>query len=231
MIQSHGLLVLSLLTMEAPSTLRARDVRDAMTQVLRSARVWDDDPRASSRRARYTAGEIDGRRLPSYAAEEAVDPARRTETFAEVMLAVDTWRWAGVPFRLRAGKALQVTRKEAVVTFRQPRWIPTGLSGYQRPDRLRIGFDPEVLSLDLNVNGEGDPSVIDPVTLGVTLRAGALPPYGDVLSRVLEGDPTLAVRGDTAVECWRIVNPVLAAWRDDAVPLQGYPAGSTGPGD
>jgi glucose-6-phosphate 1-dehydrogenase len=231
MIQSHSLQVLSLLAMEAPSTLEARDFRDAKAAVLRATRVWDDDPTAWSRRARYTAGEIDGRSLPSYVDEEGVDPDRRTETFAEVVLAVNTWRWAGVPFRVRAGKALRTLRKEAVITFRQPPWVPVGLAGYDRPDRLRIGFDPDWLRLDLNINGPGDPSVVDPVTLEASFEPGQLPPYGEVLKGVFEGDPTLSVRGDTAVECWRIVEPVLSAWRDDQVPLQQYPAGGAGPED
>jgi glucose-6-phosphate 1-dehydrogenase len=194
--------------------------------VLRATRVWDDDPATWSRRARYTAGQVDGRRLPSYADEDGVDPDRKTETFAEVVLAVNTWRWAGVPFRVRAGKALRALHKEAVVTFKQPPWVPTGLTGYDRPDRLRIGFDPDRLSLDLNINGPHDLSVIEPVTLEAGLGPGQLPPYGEVLRGVFEGDPTLSVRGDTAVECWRIVEPVLAAWRDDQVPLEEYPAGS-----
>ena len=226
MIQSHSLQVLALLAMEAPSTLEARDVRDAKAAVLRATRVWDDDPATWSRRARYTAGKIDGRALPSYVDEEGVDPGRQTETFAEVVLAVDTWRWAGVPFRVRAGKALQALRKEAVITFKQPPWVPVGLTGFDRPDRLRIGFDPDRLCLDLNINGPGDPSELDPVTLEAGLDLGDLPPYGQVLRGVFEGDPTLSVRGDTAVECWRIVEPVLAAWRDDQVPLEEYPAGS-----
>jgi glucose-6-phosphate 1-dehydrogenase len=229
MIQSHSLQVLSLLAMEAPSTLDATDLRDGKAQVLRATRVWEDDPVAFSRRARYTAGEIDGRRLPSYVDEEGIDPDRKTETFAEVVLAVDTWRWAGVPFRVRSGKALSPPRKEAVVTFKQPPWVPTGLTGYDRPDRLRIGFEPDHLCLDLNINGPGDPAVIDPVTLEADFGPGQLPAYGEVLAGVLQDDPTLSVRGDTAVECWRIVEPVLKAWRNDEVPLQDYPAGSTGP--
>ena len=230
MIQSHSLQVLALLAMEAPSTLQARDVRDATAAVLRATSVWDGDPATWSRRARYTAGRIDGRALVSYVDEEGVDRDRGTETFAEVILAVNTWRWAGVPFRVRAGKALRRLRKEAVITFKQPPWVPVGLRGYDRPDRLRIGFDPDWLRLDLNINGPGDPSVIDPVTLEADFALGELPPYGEVLRGVFNGDPTLSVRGDTAVECWRIVEPVLAAWRDGRVPLQAYRAGSTGPG-
>ncbi len=91
---------------------------------------------------------------------------------------------------------------------------------------MRIGFDPDRLSLDLNINGPADPYVLDRVTLQAAFGPGHLPPYGEVLRGVFEGDPTLSVRGDTAVECWRIVEPVLEAWRDDEVPLQEYPAGS-----
>jgi glucose-6-phosphate 1-dehydrogenase len=226
MIQSHSLQVLSLLAMEPPSTLSARDLRDCTAQVLRATRVWDSDPVRYSRRARYAAGQVHGRLLPAYVDEEGVDPDRNTETYAEVVLAVDTWRWAGVPFRLRAAKALGSPRKEAVVVFKDPPWIPHGLTGYDRPNRLRVGFDPDWLRVELNINGEGDPSVIDPITLDATFGPGDLPPYGDVLARVLEGDPTLSVRGDAAVECWRIVAPVLRAWRTNAVPLEEYHAGS-----
>jgi glucose-6-phosphate 1-dehydrogenase len=71
--------------------------------------------------------------------------------------------------------------------------------------------------------------VIEPVTLEANLGPGQLPPYGEVLRGVFEGDPTLSVRGDTAVECWRIVEPVLEAWREDEVRLQEYTVGTTGP--
>ena len=146
MVQSHLLQVLALLAMDAPPTIDARELRDRKAQVLRATRLWDDDVRASTRRARYTAGEIDGRRLPAYADEAGVDESRGTETLAEVVLAVDTWRWAGVPFRLRSGKAMSATRKEAVITFKQPSRVPDGLTGYERPDRLRIGFGPDRLA-------------------------------------------------------------------------------------
>ena len=103
------------------------------------------------------------------------------------------------------------------------------LSGYDRPDRLRIGFEPDQLRLDFNINGPGDPSVLEPATISAAFGRGDLPPYGQVLRGVFEGDPALSVRGDTAVECWRIVEPVLHAWRGNEVPLQEYPAGSAGP--
>ncbi|MGW4947420.1 glucose-6-phosphate dehydrogenase [Actinoplanes sp. NPDC004185] len=231
MVQSHLLQVLALLAMDAPPSIDAREVRDRKAQVLRATRLWDDDARTCTRRARYTAGEIDGRRLPAYAEEAGVDPGRNTETLAEVVLTVDTWRWAGVPFRLRSGKAMSATRKEAVITFKQPSRVPDGLTGYDRPDRLRIGFGPDRLAVDLNINGPGDPFEIDPVTLDADFGPGELPAYGEVLRGVLDDDPLLSVRGDTAEQCWRIVEPVLSAWRDGTVPLLEYPAGSEGPDD
>jgi glucose-6-phosphate 1-dehydrogenase len=134
-----------------------------------------------------------------------------------------------VSFRLRTGKALGKLDKRVMITFREPKWVPEGLHGYERPDRLHIGLDPEVLRLDFNINGVADPWVVDRVRMGVDLEPGDLPAYGQVLAGVLGGDPTLSVRGDQAVQTWRIVQPVLRAWREDAVPLQEYAAGSDGP--
>jgi glucose-6-phosphate 1-dehydrogenase len=231
MIQSHLLQVLSLVAMEVPPTVGERDLRDSRAQVLRATRVWDGDPVANSYRARYTAGEIDGSQLPSYVDEEGVDPAHKTETLAEVVFAVNTWRWAGVPFRLRSGKAIGRPRKEVTITFKEAQLVPTGLRGCDRPNRLHIGIGqgPDHVSLDFNISGPGDPFELDAVALEATFGAGDLPEYGEVLKGVLEGDATLSVRGDMAVDCWRIIAPVQEAWRKDEVPLEEYPAGSGGP--
>jgi glucose-6-phosphate 1-dehydrogenase len=233
MIQSHLLQVLSLLVMEAPAAINAQDFRDEKAQALRATKIWDGDPASSSRRARYTAGQVAGRDLPDYAAEEGVDPSRQTETFAEIVVGVENWRWSGVPFRLRSGKALGDPRKEAVVTFRPTPHLPRGLSGVDLPDRLRIGlgFGADRLGLDLNINGSGNPGTIDAVTLEAEFGAGELPEYGEVLRGVLRDDPTLSVRGDTAEQCWRIIEPVREAWAAGEVPLEQYAAGSPGPGD
>jgi glucose-6-phosphate 1-dehydrogenase len=193
--------------------------------------VRGDDPVASSRRARYTAGSVEGKKLPSYVDEQGVDPSRQTETLAEVTVEVDTWRWAGVPFTLRSGKALGTRRREIVVTFRPARHIPVGLKGTREPTKLRIMLAPDAMSLELNVNGPGDPHEIDRIALEAEFGPGELNAYGEVLEGILDGDPSLSVRADTAVECWRIVEPVLAAWHDGRVPLEEYPAGSGGPGD
>ncbi|MEV2240956.1 glucose-6-phosphate dehydrogenase [Micromonospora sp. NPDC049891] len=231
MVQSHLLQVLALLAMDPPPSLRAEELRGRKSQVLRATRLWRDDPTEASRRARYTAGEVGGRRLPNYADEPGVDPARGTETLAELAVTVDNWRWAGVPFRLRSGKAVDAVRKEAIITFKQPTRVPDGLTGYERPDRIRIGFGPDRLGLDLNINGPGNPFELEQANLTADFGPGDLPAYGEVLRGAFEGDPTLSVRADVAEECWRIVEPVLAAWKAGTVPLQEYRAGSAGPAD
>jgi glucose-6-phosphate 1-dehydrogenase len=102
MIQSHLLQVMAVLTMNAPATLSAVDLRDEKQLVLRATRLLDGDPVANSRRARYSAGTIEGRDLPAYVDEEGVDASIETETLAEVVVEVQNWRWAGVPIRLRS---------------------------------------------------------------------------------------------------------------------------------
>jgi glucose-6-phosphate 1-dehydrogenase len=229
MIQSHLLLVLALTTMEPPSTLDSDDLRGAMAQALRATHLWPGDLQTVARRARYTAGTIDGRDLPSYADEKGVDPALGTETLAEITLAVDNWRWAGVPFVLRSGKALDDTRKDIVVTFKPAPHLPVGLTGSTAPTRLRIALDPNGIKLDINVNGEGDPFTLETITLESDLGAGNLDAYGEILAGILTDDPSISVRGDVAEECWRIITPILEAWKKGAVPLDEYPAGSAGP--
>jgi glucose-6-phosphate 1-dehydrogenase len=229
MIQSHLLQVLALVAMEPIATVNATDVRDAKAQVLRACRPWDDDPVGSARMARYTRGSIDGRAVPDYTAEPGVDPARNTETLAELVVEIDNWRWSGVPFRLRSGKALRERRKEVLITFKPVPHLPTGLGGEPTPNRLRLTMGPDRMALEMNVNGPDDPLTLDRVSLDTDLNPGRLPAYGEVLAGVLEGDPLLAVRGDTAEECWRIVDPVLQAWREGKVPMDEYAAGSDGP--
>jgi glucose-6-phosphate 1-dehydrogenase len=229
MIQSHLLQVLALVAMDPIATINAVDLRDAKAQVLRACRPWNDDPVAASRRARYTQGSIDGREVPDYTAEPGVDPSRNTETLAELIVEVDNWRWAGVPFRLRSGKALRERRKEVTVTFQPLPHLPTGLRGQAIPERLRLEMSPDRMALEMNVNGPDDPLVLDRIALDTNLNPGRLPAYGEVLGGVLDGDPLLSVRGDTAEECWRIVDPVLQAWRDGEVLMDEYAAGSDGP--
>ncbi|KJQ54127.1 glucose-6-phosphate dehydrogenase [Microbacterium sp. SA39] len=229
MIQSHLLQVLAVLAMEEPAALDEVDFREATGAVLRATHVWNDDPSASSRRARYTAGTVEGVAKPSYVDEPGVDPDRETETLAEATFEVRNARWAGVPFRLRSGKALGEPAREIVVRFRPVRHVPTGLTGTADGAILRFSLGPDRMSLELNLNAEEDPFELERATLSADLGEGALKAYAEVLSGVLDGDPMLAVRGDAAEQCWRIIAPILEAWKSGAVPLEEYEAGSVGP--
>lgn len=227
MIQSHLLLVLALVTMEAPTSIRAGELRGAMAGVLRSTRV--PDPTNNTRRARYTAGTIDGRKFPSYTNEPGVDGANETETLAELTVVIDNWRWAGVPMMLRSGKAIGDGRKEILVTFKPVPYLPEGFVGKNPRQTLRILLSPESMELSVSTNGEDDPFRLEQSSLTATFAPGELGPYGEVLAGILSDDPTLSVRGDEVEECWRIVAPVLAAWKAGKVPLDSYRAGTAGP--
>lgn len=229
MIQSHLLQVLAVLAMDSPTSLAAADFRDRKSALLRAVHVRGDDPVASSRRARYAAGVIDGTPRVGYLDEPDVDASRDTETLADVEFEIRTPRWEGVPFRLRSGKALGARFAEIAVVFRAPENVPEGFRGSADPEVMRFTLGPDRLSWELNLNGEADPLELERGTLVAEFGAGDLPPYGEVLEGILDHDPMLAVRGDAAEECWRIVAPVLAAWRAGAVPMAEYPAGSLGP--
>lgn len=229
MIQSHLLQILAFFAMETPAAVDAKEVQSLKAQALRATRLWREDPATASRRARYTAGRLAGRDVPDYAAEEGVDPARETETLAELVVEIRNARWAGVPIVLRSGKALADPAKRIVVTFRQPAHVPTGLHDPTPPDRLVLELKPGAVTLGLTMNAEGDPFALEQKELRAELGKPRMLPYGEVLAGIFDGDPLLSIRGDVAMECWRIVEPALAAWADGTVALEEYPAGSSGP--
>ena len=229
MIQSHLLQVMALVTMDAPQSVHATDLRAAKTEALRAVRPFAGDPVAAGRRARYTAGTVGDRRLPSYVDEHGVDTQRGTETLAELTLESTTWRWSGVPFTLRSGKALRAARREIAITFREVPHLPVGLDGHLEPTVLRICLGPDAMVLELNVNGPGDPFVLDRGRLTADFGAGRLNPYGEVLHGILDRDPSLSLSGEAAEHAWGIIDQIRAAWQTGEVPLEEYPAGSTGP--
>jgi glucose-6-phosphate 1-dehydrogenase len=231
MVQNHLLQLLCLVAMEPPISLGERDLRDRKVDVLRSVRPLDsDDIIRHSRRARYLAGRIDsrdgGHDVPAYVNEDGVDPAHRTETFAEVEFRLDNWRWPDTTFRLRTGKALARDRKEVVVRFRPVPHLP--FCDDARPNQLRFGLDPEDLRLELTGIG-AQPTTLAPLTMATRLELPELPAYGRLLQAVLTGDSALSIRGDEAEQSWEVVTPILSAWAKDLVPLEEYPAGSDGP--
>lgn len=229
MIQSHLLLVHALVTMERPASLASDDLHDAMLASLAATGPFGGATATSSRRARYTAGTIDGRQIVDYVDEPGVDATRGTETLAEVTVEVQTPRWSGVPITLRSGKAIGWPATEIVLTMRPVHERLGGLLGEAPPAAIRVSLSPEHLSIDLDINGAGDPFDLDRVTLETDFGDGQLSAYGEVLAGILAGDDTLSVRGDLAEQCWRITDAVLASWRTGEVPLDEYPAGSSGP--
>ncbi|TVZ01460.1 glucose-6-phosphate dehydrogenase [Trebonia kvetii] len=227
MVQNHLLQVLCLVAMEPPVSLDERDLRDRKVDVLRSIRpLTDDDVVRRSRRARYLAGRIGDTDIPAYVDEPGVDQARQTETFAEVELKLDNWRWSGTTFRIRAAKAIGGGRREVAVHFREVPQLPAAMHG--ESNVLRFGLEPESLHLELTAVTDRL-GVLSPLTLTTELLPPSLPAYGQLLLNVLSHDASLSIRGDEAEESWRVVAPVLDAWARDIVPMDSYPAGSQGP--
>jgi glucose-6-phosphate 1-dehydrogenase len=229
MVQNHLLQILCLVAMEPPISLGERDLRDRKVDVLRSIRPFDTARvREATRRARYGAGWLRDHDVPPYVEEAGVDPAHATETFAEVVLELDGWRWAETTFRLRTGKALRSDRREVVVHFRPVPHLPSE-HAVPPSNRLRFGLEPQDLALELTGVGPGVGFSLVPLVLQADLEEPELPAYGRLLLNVLSGDTTLSIRGDEAEESWRVVTPIIEAWAAGHVPMEDYPAGSDGP--
>jgi glucose-6-phosphate 1-dehydrogenase len=229
MIQNHLRQLLCLVGMEAPLTLDERTLRDRKVDVLRAIRrLSSEEVERYTVRARYAAGHIGERQVPSYTDEAGIDPVRGTETFAQVTLWVDNWRWAGVPFVLRSGKALGRERREIAVHFRPVPHLAFEANDPQ-PNVLRLLLEPDRLAFGLNLNRPGIPFPLERIELGADLASEGLPAYTRLLLQILEGDCTLSIRDDEAEESWRVVAPILEAWAQGRVPLLEYPAGSDGP--
>lgn len=226
MLQSHLLLVMTFVAMSEPARLEADELHNLMLHTLRSTHVFDDDPVTHSRRGRYGAGTVEGKDVVAYVEEEGVDPDRGTETLAEVVLEIRNQRWAGVPITLRSGKALDEKRSHVQVRFKTVRHLPEGLDGETAPNTLTIGMSPQRIGLDISTNTDNDRLRLSTTHLDADLGESNLRPYGEILGRIFDNDHLLSVRGDVAEECWRVLEPVIRAWRDDRVPLREYPAGS-----
>jgi glucose-6-phosphate 1-dehydrogenase len=204
-LQGHMLQLLALVGMEPPTD--EDDLHARKLDAIGSVRLA-----GNGRRARYTAGRLaDGREVRAYADEKGVDPARRTETFAEVVVELDTQRWKGTRFVLRAGKALSRRRKLVLLRFRGGGELEMGIDGPDDVVLRLVGVASRSLELRASAGGDG------------------LPPYAHVLLDVLGGTSAVSVSGEEAERCWEVVAPVLSAWEAGDVPLEQYPAGSAGP--
>lgn len=230
MVQNHLLQLLALIAMEPLHALDERTLRDHKVAVLRAVRrLTPDEVLRQSMRGRYTRGAIGKEEILPYRQEEGVRAERNTETFAQVTLSIDNWRWAGVPFLLRTGKALGCDRREIAIHFKPVPHLAFGQEAQPVPNVLAIELDPNRIALKVNVNEPGDLFDLEQIELDTGFPSGALPAYARLLLDILDGDPTLSIRDDEAEESWRIVEPILQVWGNGGVPLVDYPAGSDGP--
>ena len=212
-IQNHLFQVLANLAMEPPVRTDSESIRDEKVKVLKAML-----PLAPENLIR---GQFRG-----YLKEPGVKPDSKVETFAALKLEVDSWRWRGVPFYIRAGKLLPVTCTEIVVRLRQP---PTMYQGFGvKSNYVRLRISPDItIALGLNrmaplTESAGELTEI----LGVTHPpAGEMDAYERVLSDAMAGDATLFAREDYVEEAWRIVDPALKA----GTPVYEYEPNTWGP--
>lgn len=228
MVQNHLMEAMALVLMEQPARVDAHSFRGVRVEGLRAVHTpTAERMRHDTLRARYTAGTIGTRQVPSYVDEPGVDPSRGTETYASLTLQVDNPRWEGVPFTLRSGKALPSDSAEIAIHFRAvPRYLLEQWPGIE-PNVLRIGLTEPYVRLSTTLNGPDQQAEIR------QLEARSTPPrftaYAHLILEMLRGDPMLFIRGDEAEESWRIIDPVMQAWSAAQVPIQDYAAGTAPP--
>jgi glucose-6-phosphate 1-dehydrogenase len=212
-IENHLFQVLSNLAMEPPVGNDPESIRDEKVKVLKAIPLLD--------RASVVRGQFRG-----YRDEKGVSPESRVETFAALKLAINSWRWDGVPFYIRAGKCLPVTATEVVARLRRPPWILPGAQ--PPPNYFRFRINPDVaIALGAMVMNPGEVMTGRPIELLACQRPAAekVDPYERLLADAMKGDPTLFAREDYVEEAWRIVSPVLG----DVTPLYEYEPNTWGP--
>jgi glucose-6-phosphate 1-dehydrogenase len=213
-LQNHLLQILALLAMDPPGRHAPDAVREERSRLLRSVRPLDP--------ASVIRGQFRG-----YQDEDGVAPDSSVETYAAVKVHIDTWRWAGVPFYIRAGKRLPLTATEVLVEFRRPPLAVFGELVGSRSNHLRLRLSPIMrIALGMRVKVAGEQMVGEDVELVATDQPREdRPPYERLLGDALEGDDELFAREDTVEAEWQVVEPILG----DAAPLYEYEPGTWGP--
>jgi glucose-6-phosphate 1-dehydrogenase len=229
-IQNHMLQLVSLVAMEPPVAFEADAVRDEKVKVLRALR-----PITEAVRGQYAAGSVLGEHAAGYRAEEKVDPQSKTETYAALKLFVDNWRWADVPFYVRAGKRLPKRVTDISIHFRPapyPLFSRLGMKMHANVLAIRIQPD-EGISLKFDSKLPGPTVRTAPVTMEFRYATsfGAEPPeaYERLLLETMLGDATLFARRDEIETAWAWLDPLLKKWTEEQTGPDLYPAGTWGP--
>jgi glucose-6-phosphate 1-dehydrogenase len=213
-VQNHLLQVVALLAMEPPVGRDAEGTRDAKAQAFRAMRPLDP-------------AEVVRGQFPEYRHEPGVACDSQVETFAAVRLHIDSWRWAGVPFYIRAGKCLPGTASEVFVELKRPPQALFSDAGEVPPNYFRFRLSPHVeLSLGARAKLPGERMLGENVELAACHDGvDEMTPYERLLGDAMRGDQMLFAREDSVEEAWRVVGPAL----DGATPVHEYTAGSWGP--
>jgi glucose-6-phosphate 1-dehydrogenase len=244
MVQSHLMQVMALVAMEPPVTMKADDIRVEKTKVFNATRPpREQDIDRVAVRGQYGAGQVNGSPLVGYRQEKGVAPASQTETYAAVQMFVDTWRWSGVPFYLRSGKAMSRKLTEIVISFKQTPHrlfhdVKRGSNGSSRPqNQIVINVQPDEgihLRFEGKVPGGGMniKSVLMDFDYAEAFQAEPPEAYATLLLDAIRGDQTLYKHRDEIEGSWRACQPIIDYWQNN--PLDHYPtyaAGTWGPSD
>lgn len=229
MFQNHLLQLLTLVTMEPPTSFQADAIRNEKVKVLTAIRhIPSDHVAANTVRAQYNG----------YRQAQGVNPDSQTPTFAALRLYIDNWRWQDVPFYLRSGKALKEKTSEIVIQFRRPPHIMFRLpEGTQLPpNTLSLCIQPdEGVHFGFQTKVPDSPQEMRTVEMDFHYRdsfgADAIPDgYERLLLDAMQGDPALFVRSDEIELDWQFIDPIHEGWNSDHAPkLASYESGSWGP--
>jgi glucose-6-phosphate 1-dehydrogenase len=235
-IQNHMLQLVSLVAMEPPSAFEANAVRDEKVKVLRALRELPKSAMDEvAVRGQYTEGSVLGEDAKGYREEEKVDPQSNVETYSALKVFIDNWRWADVPFYLRAGKRLPKRVTDISIHFRPaPHPLFSRLGIRTQPNVLAIRIQPdEGISLKFDSKLPGPNVRTAPVTMEFRYATsfGAEPPeaYERLLLETMIGDATLFARRDEIETAWAWLDPLLKHWEGSGQQPQPYSAGTWGP--
>ena len=236
MVPNHLFQLLAMVGMEPPNSFDAEAIRNEKAKLLAAVRgPATDEVTNGAARGRYLAGEAGDKSVPDYVDEDEIAPDSRTETYAAMKAKVENWRWAGVPFYLRTGKALAERNTTIVVQFRPVPFALFRQSAVESlpPNTLVIQIQPnEGISWNFLAKRPGPLVDTAPVTMDfcysdhfpVEQRTG----YETLLYDVLIGDQTLFQRADMIEAGWAAVQPIIDTWTESGSP-EDYAAGSQGP--